>query len=836
MTDYIPSHYRFVSSITITAGGTGYNNIPTVTISGGGGTGAEATATVYSGAITTITVTNIGSGYTSTPTVTITPNTLDTTATGATAAAVLDAAQGTTLSERRNTSYNVSNQIPEWVRDENPNFVTFLEKYYAFMDTDGNAGSEVLNYSNDIDYAETAFLEKWRKALLHDFPTSTELDKRFFYKRAKDVYESKGSRRSIELFFRAMYGEEVSVDYPGQYTLKPSDGIYNVERALKLQESEHGGIKEPLDLTGKKIDIRYYETTGSVTILKTLGATVKRVEKNTYQTNGLTLQRFELIVDFDTTTTKVTGPGAGASATATVSGGAVTGFTIANGGGGYDSAPTVEIYHDSGTGATGTATVANGVITGINVTAGGSGYTSAPTVEFDTESLKTYVVDDGAANNESDIYGYLVRVLTGVTYKSYAGSAADAGFKVGQIYLINETGDDGRGYAVTGYFAEDYTFKGGANDAYVRVTAIDTAGKPTAFTVINPGSTFLNATTDILLTSPRGEQVTVTITTGYLFEYEGKWKDDRGKLSDVNVIQDNKRYQPYSYIIKSNVAQTTWDRDLRDTVHPAGMEVFGDLIIRSEILFNPEFIVETTGTIFYKFIATDIVSTSETIAKVFAVAYTDTGTATESHGIAFTQGAHTELLSASDQGNQPYVVDGYWNDSSDGVDADNYCLGDEQFDWTLSKTVAPDSVTTSDSIATGAVYNRSFAETPNVSETFLIGQTREFSESLSAAQTFAVLSSIPVTETVTVSDANILGINNAVSEGLNASEALDSINTSKGITNTLADITDVAAKALSKPAIADSATATDVGVGSVQDYVDPTYLSEDYVGVGWNIT
>ena len=572
MTDYIPSHYRFVSSITITAGGTGYNNVPTITVSGGGGTGATATAEIYSGAVTKITVTNIGSGYTSTPTITITPHASDTTATGATASAILDAAQGTTLSEYRNTSYNVKNQIPEWVRDDNPNFVTFLEKYYTFMDTDGNAGSEVLNYSNDIDYAETEFLEKWRKALVHDFPTSAKIDKKFFYKRAKDVYESKGSRRSIELFFRAMYGEEVTVDYPGQYTLKPSDGIYSVERALKLQEAEHGGVKEPLELTGKKIDIRYYETTGSVTILKTLGATVKRVEKNTYQTNGLTLQRFELIVDFDTATTKVVGPGAGASATATVSGGAVTGFTVSQGGGGYDSAPIVSVFHEDGSGATGTATVSNGVVTGINLTAGGSGYTSAPTVEFNTNDYKTYVVDDGAANSAADIYGYLVRVLTGVTYKSYAGSAADAGFKVGQIYLINETGDDGRGYAVTGYFAEDYTFKGGANDAYVRVTAIDTAGKPTAFTVINPGSTFLNASTDILLTSPRGEQVTVTITTGYLFEYEGKWKDDRGKLSDVNRIQDNKRYQPYSYIIKSNVAQTTWDRSLRDTIHPAGME------------------------------------------------------------------------------------------------------------------------------------------------------------------------------------------------------------------------------------------------------------------------
>ena len=835
MTDYIPSHYRFVSSITITAGGTGYNNVPTINISGGGGTGATATATVYSGVITTITVTSIGSGYTSTPTVTITPNASDTTATGATASAVLDAAQGTTLTETRNTSFTVKNKLPEWVRDDNPNLVTFLEKYYEFMDTNGNAGSEILNYSNDIDYAENNFLEKWRRVLVPDFPTTTQIDKKFFYKRAKDVYESKGSRRAIELFFRLMYGEEVTVEYPGQFTLKPSDGVYSVERALKLQEAEHGGIKEPLELTGKKIDIRYYETTGSVTILKTLGATVKRVEKNTYQTNGLTLQRFELIVDFDVATTNVTGPGAGATATAAVSGGgAVTGFTITNGGGGYDSAPGVTIFHESGSGATGTATVSNGIITGISLTAGGSGYSSAPTVEFDTDNLKTYVVDDGAANSAADIYGYLVRVLTGVTYKSYSGSAADAGFKVGQIYLINETGDDGRGYAVTGYFAEDYTFKGGANDAYVRVTAIDTAGKPTAFTVINPGSTFLKASTDILLTSPRGEQVTVTITTGYLFEYEGKWKDDRGKLSDVNRVQDNKRYQPYAYIIKSNVAQSTWDRNLRDTIHPAGMEVFGDLIIKSEILFNPEFIVETTGTIFYKFIATDIVSTSETIAKQFVNVYTDTSTISESHAIAFSQGAHTELISASDQGNQPYVVDGYWNDSTDGTVADNYCLGDEQFDWIMTKGLA-DSATTSDSIATGAVYNRSFAETPTVTETFLIGQTREFSESITAAQTFSVLASIPVTETVTVSDSNILENNKAVSEGLNASEALDSINTSKGITDT-GSITESVAQALSKPAIADSATAADVGVGSMQDYADPSYLSEDYVGVGWNIT
>lgn len=834
MTDYIPSFYRYVSSITLAAGGTGYNNIPTITISGGGGTGATATATVFSGAVTTITITNIGTGFTSVPTVTITPHASDTTASGATGTAVLDSAQGDIKTEARNTSYTIAGQVPDYIKSEYPNFVTFLEKYYAFMDQADKQGSEVLNYTNDIDYASTEFLEKWRGALATDFPKEIKTNKQFFYKRAKDFYEAKGSRQSIETFFRVMYGEEITVDYPGQYTLKPSDGVYSIERALKLQESEHGGIKEPLELTGKKIDIRYYETTGSVTILKTLGATVTRVEKNTYQTNGLTLQRFELIVDFDTVTTDVTGPGAGATAAASVTSGAVSAITVSNGGGGYDSSPTVSLYHNAGTGATATAVVSNGVITGINITAAGTGYTSPPTVEFETDHLKTYVVDDGAANNAADIYGYLVRVLTGVTYKSYTGSAVDAGFKVGQIYLINETGDDGRGYAVTGYFAEDYTFKGGANDAYVRVTAIDTAGKPTAFTVINPGSTFLNATTDILLTSPRGEQITVTITTGYLFEYEGKWKDDRGKISDVNVIQDNKRFQPYSYIIKSNVAQTTWDRNLRDAVHPAGMEVFGDLIIRSEILFNPEFIVETTGTIFYKFIATDIVSTSETIGLTMSYVHTDTGTVSDAQSIAFSQGTHTELISASDQGNQPYVVDGYWNDSTDGTVADNYCLGDEQFDWVLGKVVT-DTATVTESIATGAVYNRTFAETPTVTEQIIFGTQRSFADSISATQTFAVLTSITKTETISVSDSNTLENNKAVSEGLNASEALDSINTSKGITDT-GSITESVAQALSKPAVADSATATDVGIGSMQDYMDPAYLSEDYVGIGWNIT
>lgn len=60
------------SIVTITNGGSGYTTAPTVTFSGGGGSGITGTATVSGGAVTGITITNAGSGYTSAPTVTIT--------------------------------------------------------------------------------------------------------------------------------------------------------------------------------------------------------------------------------------------------------------------------------------------------------------------------------------------------------------------------------------------------------------------------------------------------------------------------------------------------------------------------------------------------------------------------------------------------------------------------------------------------------------------------------------------------------------------------------------------------------------------------------------------
>lgn len=76
-----------VDSIVVTAGGSGYTSAPTVSFSGGGGSGAAGTAVVQNGIVVEVVITHPGSGYTSVPAVGFTGGG----GTGATATAIMSA-------------------------------------------------------------------------------------------------------------------------------------------------------------------------------------------------------------------------------------------------------------------------------------------------------------------------------------------------------------------------------------------------------------------------------------------------------------------------------------------------------------------------------------------------------------------------------------------------------------------------------------------------------------------------------------------------------------------------------------------------------------------------
>lgn len=64
---------KFVTSVAVTEGGSGYASAPSISFIGGGGSGAVAHALISGGVVTSISVDNAGSGYTSIPSVVIDP-------------------------------------------------------------------------------------------------------------------------------------------------------------------------------------------------------------------------------------------------------------------------------------------------------------------------------------------------------------------------------------------------------------------------------------------------------------------------------------------------------------------------------------------------------------------------------------------------------------------------------------------------------------------------------------------------------------------------------------------------------------------------------------------
>ena len=903
----IPSYYRYVQSITIDNAGSGYDsaNPPAITISGGGGSGATATCTVVGGQIATVTVTNIGNGYTSAPTVAVAGSG------GASLTAVLSFASGPS-SHYLAVNGTVTDRLPEFIREEYTTFVSFIEKYYEWMDQEDNPIHILLNrHYNDIDDSTDTELEKWRLLLANKWPQKIPTDKRFFYKRIKDIYESKGTKSSIETFFRLFYGEDVDVLYPSKNILRASDGRWDQKQSVKATSANN---YEVLLLQGSLIDIYYYTTTGSVTKTEKIEANVSEVLKLAYTSP----QQYEVFLKFDTLRSTI--PGAGADGEASIvfegpiatvnnvgaadasrssagspytitssdwtsdgsgvdaeftisvdgSGAATidsidvdgTGFIIGetitvpdsalgNGGGAdltfdvatlldgelkinditlldagqdYLAAPVVTITDPSGgSGVEARATVENSVITDFVITDKGSGYDSTTTtISLDTDTVRSYITLRG----EDTVRAYLDRSLTSVSSATYAG--ADAGISVGEIFVINELGDDARGYALD-YFAEDYVLIGGANNAFARVSAVNSANAPTSWTIITPGYGFNIGSTNITLTSSTSETVTVTIGTGYLFSYEGQYLDDRGKLSDVNRLQDNEKYQVYSYVIKSTNPQSDWDQVLKETIHPAGWEAFGELTITNEISFGDNFEIASPGY-HIRFFEEDIFAgeggeTSEAVAIFYELTLpTDTATATESDakniGKTLTDGL---VDGVDDSGDQTYFAEDYMVAPETYVSEGGFTINYSKVtsdSATATEIISPvvtwdreftDSATTSEVVATQLLIQRSFTDSgTTVDNGITLTWNKEFSDSASAAETLnSIDTDLNKSDTATTSQT--LGINTSKA-------ASDTGTTSESV-----------AKDFSTP-LSDSASTSDSGtINGPQDYVDVTYFAEDYM-------
>ena len=114
------------------------------------------------------------------------------------------------------TSLLINRQLPEYVRDDYPLFLSFLEAYYEFLENqqgteknDLTTKAKNLRYVSDVDYSIDEFEDNFFNNYANLLPKDVQVDKAFLIKQLLPLYLAKGNEKSFQLLFRLIFNEEI---------------------------------------------------------------------------------------------------------------------------------------------------------------------------------------------------------------------------------------------------------------------------------------------------------------------------------------------------------------------------------------------------------------------------------------------------------------------------------------------------------------------------------------------------------------------------------------------------------------------------------------------------
>jgi hypothetical protein len=121
------------------------------------------------------------------------------------------------------TGREVNKVVPEHFKTDYPKLVSFLEQYYHFEDSDGSPSRLVndLFYTRDINQVDESLLSYIEDELLLGqsyFEGFT--DKRTAAKFSNNLYRAKGTKFSIEQFFRMFFEVDIDLEYTKEQVFK----------------------------------------------------------------------------------------------------------------------------------------------------------------------------------------------------------------------------------------------------------------------------------------------------------------------------------------------------------------------------------------------------------------------------------------------------------------------------------------------------------------------------------------------------------------------------------------------------------------------------------------
>ena len=224
-----------VIRIDLLDGGSGFDDVPSVYIVDNrtnGGTGATAVASIFNGQITDINISAFGSGYSaaSPPEIVI--------------QSPPQAKASADIGLNQVTGFNVTEVGSGYTKAEFIGCARAASGITSYTE-DGNAV-----FSNHTTAASAAvgtgvkcldalfvkrLLDKYTEQFLPDVPELdySKIDVRTAIKTVKDFYSTKGTSFSIAYLFKLLYGENVTVTYPKDQIIKPSDATWSIDTILR---------------------------------------------------------------------------------------------------------------------------------------------------------------------------------------------------------------------------------------------------------------------------------------------------------------------------------------------------------------------------------------------------------------------------------------------------------------------------------------------------------------------------------------------------------------------------------------------------------------------------
>ena len=584
---------------------------------------------------------------------------------------------------RTDLSKVVSRQLPEFVREDYPAFVSFVEAYYEWLKTQQVDFED----ARDLDTTLDEYVDYFKNELAVHLPLLQQSVRKTL-PNIKDLYLAKGSEASYKLLFRLLYNKNVELEYPGLQMLKASDGTWNQEISV-FAKVEYG---DPDQIVGKLVDI--------VTAGRTIRVIVDRKEVLTGEADrivalGGNIYEFFLDKRFfgkvnvgDKIKYRDTFQAEILPTTQT--------SKVLQAGKNFRVGQVFKINSGAGTGALIkiTETDDNGGVKYVELIRFGVGYTA----DFGVSIL-----------SQNSINNLLAPIQT--------SSSTIDGF---DLNIKDKTlGFDEQGYI---NYADWVTY------TYVDATYAGTVAREFA---LNYRDAQVAAEDPCVL----------SIKLGGLVKYPGYYTTNSGFLDDSIKLQDSFYYQKFSYVIKIDERLADYKAAVKTLLHPAGMKLFGEYTITNN--FNLSLALECLVKVLAVSIEDELGNvTDEDIIFSVDKGLTDSPTITDSLSkidfIKGTLGTHYLYDGITTDTNSATMLDTNWTYSFtkainssylyDGVTLDSNSVTMSDTGWTHSTTKAlgsqylfggvtleNTSVTMTDSL-TPIEFTKSLTDTPTMSD------------------------------------------------------------------------------------------------------------------------